>query len=302
MSELSHHAKDDGSIRTLIDSYNSCLHCHVNVNDYKYGTHDIENLVKTSCSSNCNFHCSSSSSCDNMIDISLSDINNDSASNDMFVSSDIDIHHNKSYVIQNDDLDFTLNETGLQNCSLHGSGDSSNNDNVINECNIPCFNATECVSFCDVHQAKDVSHSRNNLFVLYFNARSIKNKLDEFHARVYLDKPDIIAITESWLDDSFNAGEVFPSEYIVFRNDRNTHGGGVALGIKCNLNPVLRSEFLSNDLEIVCAEFNTVKGKCLFGVYYRPPSQNKNSLEILDENLCKIQASNRSYELCSLQW
>ena len=79
----------------------------------------------------------------------------------------------------------------------------------------------------DFHQVKDVSHSSNHgnsLFVLYFNARSIKNKLDEFHARVYLDKPDIIAITESWLHDSFNAGEVFPSEYSVFRNDRNIHG------------------------------------------------------------------------------
>ena len=38
----------------------------------------------------------------------------------------------------------------------------------------------------------------------------------------------------------------------------------------------------------------------MFGVYYRPPSQNKNGLEILDENLCKIQASNRSYELYTL--
>ena len=112
---------------------------------------------------------------------------------------------------------------------------------MINECNIPCFNTTETVSSCDVHQAEDVSHSSNNLFVLYFNARSIKNKLEEFHAPVYLDKLDIIAITESWLDDSFNAGEVFPSEYSVFCNDRNTHGGGVALGIKCSLNPVPRS-------------------------------------------------------------
>ena len=121
-----------------------------------------------------------------------------------------------------------------------------------------------------------------------------------FHARVYLENPDIIAITESWLDDSFNAGEIFPSEYSVFRNDRNTHGGGVALGIKCYLNPVLRPEFLSSNIEIVWAELTTTRGKCLFGVYYRPPSQNKNRLEILDENLCKIQASNRSYELYTL--
>ena len=129
---------------------------------------------------------------------------------------------------------------------------------------------------------------------------ALKNKLEEFHARVYLENPDIIAITESWLDDSFNAGEVFPPDYSVFRNDRNTHGGGVALGIKCNLNPVLRPEFLSSNIEIVWAELTTTRGKCLFGVYYRPPSQNKNGLEMLDENLCKIQASNRSYELYTL--
>ena len=144
-----------------------------------------------------------------------------------------------------------------------------------------------------------MSHG-SNLSVLYFNARSIKNKLEEFHARVHLENPDIIAITESWLDDSFNAGEVFPPDYFVFRNDRNTHGGGVALGIKCNLNPVLRPGFLSSNIEIVWAELTTTRGKCLFGVYYRPPSQNKNGLEILDENLCKIQASNRSYELYTL--
>ena len=162
---------------------------------------------------------------------------------------------------------------------------------ILPECNI---------SSSKNQQVEDVSCSNNHLSVLYFNARSIKNKLDEFHARVYIEKPAIIAITESWLDDSFNAGEVFPPEYSVFRNDRNTHGGGVALGILSNLSPVLRSEFSSRDLEIVWADFDTVKGKCLLGVYYRPPSQNKNSLEILDDNLCKIQASNRSYNLYCL--
>ena len=34
--------------------------------------------------------------------------------------------------------------------------------------------------------------------------------------------------------------------------DRNTHGGGVALGIKCNLNPVLRPEFLSSEIIEYC--------------------------------------------------
>ena len=163
------------------------------------------------------------------------------------------------------------------------------------------------------HDISDVSHNgtlnnhqtthlnnNNNLSVLYFIARSIKNKIAEFQALVDIEKPHIIAITESWLDDSFNDGEVFPTEYSVFRNDRNTHGGGVALGIRSTLNPVLKSDFLSNDIEIVWAEFDSNQGKSLFGVYYRLPSQNKNGLDTLDDNLSKIKVSGKSYNLCSL--
>ena len=110
------------------------------------------------------------------------------------------------------------------------------------------------------HQTTDLNNN-NNLSVLYFNARSIQNKIAEFQARVDIEKPHIIAITESWLDDSFNDGEVFPTEYSVFRNDRNTHGDGVALGIRSTLNSVLISDFLSNDIEIVWAEFDRNQGK-----------------------------------------
>ena len=48
------------------------------------------------------------------------------------------------------------------------------------------------------------------------------------------------------------------------------------------------------------AEFDSNQGKSLFGVYYRPPSQNKNGLDILDDNLSKIHASGRAFNLCSL--
>ena len=54
------------------------------------------------------------------------------------------------------------------------------------------------------------------------------------------------------------------------------------------LNPVLKSYFLSCGLEIVRAEFDSVQGKNSFGVYYRPPSQCINGLDILDDNLSKI--------------
>ena len=60
--------------------------------------------------------------------------------------------------------------------------------------------------------------------LFYTNAQSICNKMNILKSNILESKPHIIAITESWLDDSFNAGEIFPSDYCVFRNDRNTHG------------------------------------------------------------------------------
>ena len=104
------------------------------------------------------------------------------------------------------------------------------------------------------------------------NARNIKNKIAELQAYVSVDKPHIIVITESWLDFSFNDGEFFPSDYSVFRNDRNRRFGGVALSILTVLNPVLKSDFLSCGLEKVWVEFENIQGKNLFGVYYSPPS------------------------------
>ena len=62
----------------------------------------------------------------------------------------------------------------------------------------------------------------------------------------------------------------------------------------------MKTDFLSSDIEIVWAEFDSNQGKSLFGVYYRPPSQNKNGLDILDDNSSKIHASGRAYNLCSL--
>ena len=41
--------------------------------------------------------------------------------------------------------------------------------------------------------------------------------------------PDVIVITETFLDCTIMDGEIFPQEYSVFRHDRNRHGGGVLI-------------------------------------------------------------------------
>ena len=71
------------------------------------------------------------------------------------------------------------------------------------------------------------------------NARSVVNKLDILKIMVQAyDYPDIIAISETWSDSSMTDAELSIPNYALFRTDRPTRGGGVALHINHNLHPV----------------------------------------------------------------
>jgi len=45
---------------------------------------------------------------------------------------------------------------------------------------------------------------------------------------IYATSPDVIVITETFLDLD---GEVIPQGYLVFKCDRNWHGGGVLIAV-----------------------------------------------------------------------
>ena len=59
--------------------------------------------------------------------------------------------------------------------------------------------------------------------IAHTNARSLVSFADEVSHLLLNEKIDILAITETWLDDSINDKEVCPSNYQIMRKDRN-HG------------------------------------------------------------------------------
>ena len=115
-------------------------------------------------------------------------------------------------------------------------------------------------------------------FVL-FNARSLNKKLFDLQYLLCNDKPDILCITETWLQPALpNSLIVFDSNYSVFRTDRSSDrtGGGVCIltsnaTIKATL-VAIPSKFLHLELCAVDISFGKVKLR-LF-VCYRPPSSN----------------------------
>ena len=73
---------------------------------------------------------------------------------------------------------------------------------------------------------------------IYENARSVMNKLDYLRAEVQVIDPDIIAISESWTNESIGDSELNLTGYTLFRKDRelDIKGGGVLMYVKDCLN------------------------------------------------------------------
>ena len=79
------------------------------------------------------------------------------------------------------------------------------------------------------------TRKETKLRCLYTNARSMGNKQEELEAIVCSESYDIVAITETWWNDSHSWSAVMEG-YQLFKRDRlGRKGGGVALYVKKRL-------------------------------------------------------------------
>ena len=113
-----------------------------------------------------------------------------------------------------------------------------------------------------------------SLNALLFNARSIRNKFLEFVALMALERPDLVALTESWVrtsDRDFEGEYAIPGYQMYHRDRASRAGGGVMLYVRDslkvgNIATSTEHEFLGVDLEIGHAAYRVI-------VVYRPPHQ-----------------------------
>ena len=65
--------------------------------------------------------------------------------------------------------------------------------------------------------------------ILYFNARSIRNKLTDLDAILKTNEYKLIFVTETWLQSTDLSSTIIDTQnFNIIRNDRKSHGGGVA--------------------------------------------------------------------------
>ena len=77
------------------------------------------------------------------------------------------------------------------------------------------------------------------LRVLFWNVRSIYNKIDSIRYEVDNLQPDILNISETWLNENIHSDKIALTGYTILRNDRNTNpdgtirkGGGICTYVK----------------------------------------------------------------------
>ena len=119
----------------------------------------------------------------------------------------------------------------------------------------------------------------------------MRTKLKEFVLNSSSDIHDVISISESWLNESINDGEIVGEHYNLFRKDRNTNtsnkksGGGVFIAVK----KVWNSEVLPvlfDDIEQVFVKLKIGHNIIIIGCVYIPPNalwENYNK-HIMDVN------------------
>ena len=134
-----------------------------------------------------------------------------------------------------------------------------------------------------------VNNSCNDtLKVLYYNARSIVHKIDELRSNCLLYKPDIVCVTETWLDSVIENSELSIPDYELIRLDRNRQGGGIAIFIASHLS----FQVISSGpyfLEFLALCIKCTSGNFVVSVLYRPPSSPGSffdNLSLILEDLC----------------
>jgi hypothetical protein len=113
---------------------------------------------------------------------------------------------------------------------------------------------------------------RNALKCMYLNATSLDNKLDEFKAILETNRPDIVAVSETWFKST---SVVNVRGYTIYRKDRmdGRRGGGVCLYISdsiCSFQIIIDSRLELARVEQVWAALRFGSDKYLIGCLYRP--------------------------------
>lgn len=128
-----------------------------------------------------------------------------------------------------------------------------------------------------------LAKQKKGVNICHFNAQSLNNKIDEFRFIFENSSVDVICVSETWLKESTPDSLINLRGYKIFRADRKTLGGGVAIFVKNNIKCNFKCKSTNNHqasnmtegierdkIEYIFIEIVSNGNKLLVGCVYRP--------------------------------
>ena len=148
---------------------------------------------------------------------------------------------------------------------------------------------------------KEERNAEKKMTLLHLNARSLPAHLEDIQQLVLSRCPDVLALSETWLDDSISDNEVSLHGYSLHRMDRSRTGGGVAIYVAQHLmSTPLASDPCTSGLESMWLSIKSIKSGWCFavGCFYRPPSSSTQSVHDLCSNIESILTVHKHVVAC----
>ena len=153
------------------------------------------------------------------------------------------------------------------------------------------------------------SENGNGIRVLFTNAQSIVNKIEELRAVVAMEEPDVVAVTETWTNE--NIGEEYlqiKGYEIITRKDRNDtdrgRGGGVIVYVHKNLNAwCIDNETTFNQCTSIGVKCKSEK--LAIHLVYRSPNSSKDNDNALVKWMKEFRGTNimiGDYNFPDINW
>lgn len=108
--------------------------------------------------------------------------------------------------------------------------------------------------------------------IAHLNINGLRNKTQDINHILTLCRIHVLALCETKLDHRVEDRDVDIGGYRLYREDRNQHGGGVAIYIQEQVPVKPRDDLMAPGLEMIWVQIHLAAGKpVLVGCCYRPP-------------------------------
>ena len=125
---------------------------------------------------------------------------------------------------------------------------------------------------------------------------SLRKHKEEVAKLMHDHELDVLGLNETRLSKDIRGCEVSVEGYNIYRHDRDTSGGGVAIYVKDTLSHHKREDIRDPNLEIIGIEMTPKHAKsCIVLCWYRPPTEgtDASTFEALTKIVKKLNAEGK---------